>query len=142
MSWREKATARRQALTAQIPLEWSIEPSTVANVLDVRAIPDTCGVLNAEDIQITKSLTSDLLSRIHDRTWTSERVMLAFCKRAVLAHQLVNCATNFLFDEALQVAKSHDEYFRATGRLKGPLHGLPVSIKVRIFSFRVDLPKI
>ena len=33
------------------------------------------------------------------------------------------------FEEAKQDARKLDEEFAATGRLKGPLHGVPISVK-------------
>ena len=41
-----------------------------------------------------------------------------------------NFATEFLADSALATAKKLDEHFEATGKLIGPLHGVPISIKV------------
>lgn len=54
---------------------------------------------------------------------------MAFCKRAAIAQQLVNCLSEVCFDEAIARAKELDTVFRETGKLVGPLHGLPVSIK-------------
>lgn len=34
-----------------------------------------------------------------------------------------------LFEDALNEAKALDEELEATGRLRGPLHGVPVSVK-------------
>lgn len=34
-----------------------------------------------------------------------------------------------MFEEAVAAAKSLDEEFKRTGKLKGPLHGVPVSLK-------------
>jgi len=33
------------------------------------------------------------------------------------------------FEEAKQDARKLDDEFAATGRLKGPLHGVPISVK-------------
>lgn len=40
-----------------------------------------------------------------------------------------NCLTEVLFDEALQQAKKLDAEFTSTGKLKGPLHGIPITLK-------------
>jgi len=40
-----------------------------------------------------------------------------------------NCLTETLFPSALETAKALDDYFTKTGKLKGPLHGVPISIK-------------
>lgn len=34
-----------------------------------------------------------------------------------------------LFEDAIEQAKALDREFEATGKLKGPLHGLPVTVK-------------
>lgn len=34
-----------------------------------------------------------------------------------------------LFDEAIQLAITLDQEFHSTGNLKGPLHGIPITIK-------------
>lgn len=66
---------------------------------------------------------------LHRGEWSAEEVCLAFCKRAAIAHQLVNCLTEICFDTALALARAQDASFKASGKIVGPLHGLPVSIK-------------
>jgi amidase len=53
----------------------------------------------------------------------------AFCKRAAVAHQLVNCLTEVFFTTALERAKALDEYMAVNRKPMGPLHGLPISLK-------------
>ena len=55
--------------------------------------------------------------------------MIAYCKRAAIAQQTVNCLTEICFDEAIAEATRQDMVFAETGKVIGPLHGLPVSIK-------------
>jgi Asp-tRNA(Asn)/Glu-tRNA(Gln) amidotransferase A subunit family amidase len=38
--------------------------------------------------------------------------------------------TGFFPEEALNTAQKLDAHFKSTGKVVGPLHGLPVSIKV------------
>jgi amidase len=38
-----------------------------------------------------------------------------------------------MFDQALSDAAELDEFLRVNGRPKGPLHGLPISVKEHIF---------
>jgi len=40
--------------------------------------------------------------------------------------------TEIRFDEELQLARELDSTFKATGKLTGPLHGLPVSLKDQV----------
>lgn len=137
MAWEQKACKRRQQLVAQIPEEWKLPLAFDSkSLVDVRKIPATSGILNPLDIEITQSSVCDVLAKIRKSQWSCERVMLAFCKRAVIAHQLVNCATNFLIEEALETARGHDKYLADTGQFRGPLHGLPISVKVSFFPQR------
>jgi amidase len=101
-----------------------------ASVLDVTDIPRQCGLLTDDEITITENYTaSQLVSRIAQGQLTAERVIKAYLKRAGIAHQLTNCATEFLVQEALDRAKYLDEEFQKRGGPIGPLHGLPVSLK-------------
>lgn len=38
-----------------------------------------------------------------------------------------------MFQEALETAAALDEYMRIEGKPKGPLHGLPISVKEHIY---------
>lgn len=40
-----------------------------------------------------------------------------------------NCLSEIFFGEAVSIARSLDEHLQNTGRLVGPLHGLPISLK-------------
>lgn len=83
---------------------------------------------------ITESSAVAILANIHAAIWSAEEVTRAFCHRAALAHQLVNCLTEVLFEQAITIAQELDQFQRTTGTLKGPLHGLPMSFMDR---FRV-----
>ncbi|RMZ91982.1 hypothetical protein DV736_g791, partial [Chaetothyriales sp. CBS 134916] len=66
--------------------------------------------------------------------YASEKVLVqdatrAYIRRAVEVHRLTNCLTEILFDEALTQADALDSYFRQHGKLLGPLHGVPITLK-------------
>jgi amidase len=42
-----------------------------------------------------------------------------------------NCLTEIFFADALQRAADLDAHYNSTSSVKGPLHGLPISLKVR-----------
>lgn len=46
-----------------------------------------------------------------------------------LSVRQVNCLHEIFFDAALESAKQLDEYYAKNNKAKGPLHGLPVSLK-------------
>lgn len=41
----------------------------------------------------------------------------------------MNCLTEIFVERALARAKELDERLKATGKVAGPLHGLPISLK-------------
>ncbi|ANB14727.1 Amd2p [Sugiyamaella lignohabitans] len=117
-----------QERDAKIPDAWKL--SKVPTGDNLLQVPETCGILTPREIEITGTYDSvDLLKKIHSGEFTAEEVTIAFCKRASIAQQLLNCLTEILFEEAIAVAQKQDEYFKRTGEVVGPLHGLPISLK-------------
>lgn len=55
--------------------------------------------------------------------------MLTSFQRAAIAQQLTRCLTEPLFTSALKQARQLDHHLQKTGKLYGPLHGLPVTVK-------------
>ncbi|KXJ88814.1 amidase [Microdochium bolleyi] len=60
---------------------------------------------------------------------TAEELTRAYIARACEAHKKTNCLTEINFDNALKQARRLDEFRKTHGRLKGPLHGVPMSFK-------------
>ncbi|CAL5873023.1 uncharacterized protein PFLUO_LOCUS7292 [Penicillium psychrofluorescens] len=75
------------------------------------------------------SLQSLPSAKLLDRHYSSHEVTLAFCKRAAIAQQLVNCLSEIFFNRALEAAQRLDTEYATSGIPRGPLHGLPVSLK-------------
>ncbi|KAL4875239.1 amidase signature domain-containing protein [Aspergillus karnatakaensis] len=133
MSWQEKAQRKRDELSSKIPSEWRIsaelleKADTVDNILD---IPGQTGILTDREIDITA--TSDataLISRLRSGELSAFELATAFCKRAAIAQQLTRCLTEIFFDRAIERAKELDRQYAETGKLVGPLHGIPISLK-------------
>lgn len=114
-----------------IPQKWRIDTQQYKKNPDSRGVPEACGVLTKKQLEITAQDASSLLPKIHAGELTAVEVTEAFCARAAIAHQMVNCLTAFFFEEALEVARHHDEMFALTSKPVGPLHGLPICVKVR-----------
>ena len=88
--WQDIARERKLKQEESIPKEWRIQlpPPDVQNVID---IPRTCGLLNAQELEITEETNVDVILRhIESAKWTSLAVTTAFLKRAIIAHQLVS----------------------------------------------------
>lgn len=127
-----KTIARRKQDERQsrIPKEWLLKSLPSPSILDVRSIPQTCGILTAKELEITeKHDATSLAEAIRSGIFTAEAVTLAFCKRAAIAQQVCNCLTEIFFDDAIKRAKYLDKEFARTGKTLGPLHGVPVSLK-------------
>lgn len=131
MSWQDISAEAKQAVLDSIPEAWRIPKHNLPSdsQLDVTGFPAQCGLLSQLELEITDSFAVEIVKNVADGEWKAEDVTRAFCKRAAVAHQVVNCLTVTFFDEAIEQAKGLDEYLARTGKVKGPLHGLPVSLK-------------
>ncbi|KAF2177687.1 acetamidase [Zopfia rhizophila CBS 207.26] len=129
--WEKIAAAKQAALSELIPPEYRIPKQLVPpdSQLDVTQWPKESGWFTQKELEITSSTSSVILEKIAERTWTAEEVTRAFCKRAAAAHQLTNCLSEILFDEAIETARALDDHLRKSGKTVGPLHGLPISLK-------------
>ena len=112
-----------------IPAEWRLKTAIPADRLDVRDVPKESGILSAQELDITESDITTLLANLASAKWSAVEVITAFGKRACIAQQLVNCCTEIFIEYGLNQAKELDAYLKEHGKPKGPLHGLPISLK-------------
>jgi amidase len=119
-------------LRAKIPSAWVLQESILsAKPRNVLPLFGTCGVLNARELEITESSDAvEIIEKLRSKEWSAVEVTTAFCKRAAVAQQLVNCLMDIDFEGGIRRARELDEYLARTGEVVGPLHGLPVSLKV------------
>lgn len=119
------------AFAAKVPEELYIPQSVFDNPPNnVRAIPRECGILSEQEIEITEKYDAVALAEaIASKKLTAVAVATAFGKRAIIAHQLTCCLTEWFMDEAIERAKALDEHLETTGQTVGPLHGVPISVK-------------
>ncbi|KAF1830095.1 amidase [Decorospora gaudefroyi] len=133
--WRTLAESKRSSVFAKIPKEWLLPSSQTARYtetssLSVLDVPRTCGILTETELEITENYdATDLVNLMAEGKLKSVRVVTAFCKRAAVAQQCVSCLTEIMFDEAMARARECDEYLEREGKVLGPLHGLPISLK-------------
>ncbi|RMJ20063.1 hypothetical protein CDV36_000226 [Fusarium kuroshium] len=138
-SWEVRAAEKRARCADAIPKPWRL-PSHILDSLKTPLetnkndlvsldIPRRSGILSDIELDITESYNvSSLLAKLADGTFTAVQVVTAFSKRAAIAQQLTNCLTETFFDQAELRARQLDE-LREGGKLAGPLHGLPISLK-------------
>ncbi|KAG6372254.1 amidase signature domain-containing protein [Boletus reticuloceps] len=77
-----------------------------------------------DDLMILFS-ASEIVENIASGKWTASQVLDAYMARAVVSQAKTNCIT----EDAKKQAKGLDEEFSRTGKLQGPLHGVPMSFK-------------
>lgn len=123
------ARAQQQVLDS-IPPRWRLPDDIKAqNPSDARTFAIQCGILSDRQITLTNLTASEVLQRIHAGQLKAAEVTEAFCARAAIAHQLVNCLTAFFPEKAIAQAQTLDDEFARTGQLSGPLHGMPMAVK-------------
>ncbi|KIK94769.1 hypothetical protein PAXRUDRAFT_33334 [Paxillus rubicundulus Ve08.2h10] len=112
---------------------WLLPESLLENTpLNVTSIPETCGLLTPEGLAVTELGATDVLGRIASGQLTAVETAIAFEKRAAIVHQLTACLTDVFLDERIEQGKALNKYISSErGRgVAGPLHGLPISIKM------------
>ncbi|KIV82211.1 hypothetical protein PV11_04338 [Exophiala sideris] len=128
-SWQEIRDAKKAEQAARIPAEWKLKQNPPEETRDLRPYAYKSGILSNRELEITDLDATSLIERIASGSYTAVEVVTAYCKRAALAQQLTNCLTEIAFAEAIEKAKVLDEHYRTTGKVVGPLHGVPMSFK-------------
>ena len=131
---------KRRAQQDAIPEGWRLSASILENApKNALSTIRTCNILTPQELAWTEVQdATELLALLARREVTSTQLTTAFCKRAAIAQQLTKCLTEIFFERALKRAKELDEHLEKTGKVVGPLHGLPVSIKDRFDIEGVD----
>lgn len=126
------AAKKRAERNTHLIQKWLTPESELPTSKDVLKFPIESGYLTPQEILITQSNAFEISAKIKTKQWTALQVTEAFCHRSQIAHQLTNCLSEIFYNEALEHAKSLDEYYAKTGNLVGPFHGIPISLKDNI----------
>lgn len=131
--WQELAAEKKKEQLSRIPAEWILKPEAMPTpeMVDLRPIASSCGILSAKELEITSDYDATaLLEKIASGEYSAVEVVTAYCKRAAVGQQVCNSLTEIMFLDAIAEAVKLDETFKATGKTAGPLHGLPMTFKV------------
>ncbi|GJN89051.1 hypothetical protein Rhopal_002025-T1 [Rhodotorula paludigena] len=92
------------------------------------------------EADILSAASHDIVRNIQERKggWTATHVLLVYIKAATRSHERNNNLTEVLFNQAVKRALDLDEQFEKTGKVSGPLHGVPVSVKDQVDIHNVD----
>jgi amidase len=126
-SMNDKAERLVAARDAQITPEYRYSSASVP--LNVSQLHRTSGFLSPDQVEIISHDATSLAEAIARRHFTAVEVTEAFCRAAALAQQTTNCLAWFEPVGALERARWLDAELKRTGRVIGPLHGVPISVK-------------
>ena len=127
--WKKAAKDKADQVLSLIPQEWRI-----SDIPSAEQQRDVTGAyiqqfLDKKEIEITETDAVGVVEKTTSGQWSAVEVAKAFCHRAAIAHQLVNCLHEIFFDQAIAEAEKADKYFKENKKPIGVLHGLPVSLK-------------
>lgn len=88
--WQAVCARKQTQRSSAIPDEWLIDTTVYSGLQNFLHVPDICGLLSNKEIEITSQWDAvDLIKHIRQRKYTVVEVVVAFCKRAAIAQQLV-----------------------------------------------------
>ncbi|KAI1627023.1 acetamidase [Exophiala viscosa] len=127
--WQERSTAKKNSVFDGVPFQFihsvlEFRDDDASSVLDVPS-----RFLSLEELSITALNAVGIVRVIASKKYTCVQVLDAFTHRAAIAHRLLNCCLEFRYDAAHAEAERLDRHYEETGKLVGPLHGLPISVK-------------
>ncbi|KAF5987272.1 hypothetical protein FCOIX_1127 [Fusarium coicis] len=129
MNWQEIAKESQAKVLNSIPKRWRLDVNQYRGLKDVTDVPYNCGLLNEEQLKITELTATEIVKKVETRELKAVQVLEAFAGRAAIAHQLVNCLTEWFYEAGLARARELDEALEKGGQLQGLLHGVPVALK-------------
>ncbi|GKZ16489.1 hypothetical protein AbraCBS73388_000064 [Aspergillus brasiliensis] len=116
----EKRSLRDRSLKPYLVSDLDQRGPRVDNVHDRSRLDDPA----AQEITDIDSI-STLLEQLRSGRYTAEQVTRAYIQRCSCDSSSIET----VFDEALSQARALDNHLQKTGELRGPLHGIPVSVK-------------
>lgn len=122
---RDAAVAARDAT---IPAEYRVEGRVPTNPM---SLLKSSGILSPAELALLDLSAVALAAAIERKEITCVAAATAYIKAAALAQQGTNCLVELFADEAVAQAAALDDELAVSGP-RGPLHGVPVSIKDHI----------
>ncbi|CCD24170.1 putative amidase NDAI_0C05110 [Naumovozyma dairenensis CBS 421] len=129
-TWEDIVKEKRSQLYNKIPKEWRFDEKILNRLkADKTSLSKNLDLVCPElENEITHSTILKLKEKISSNTLTCYQVSYAFCHRAALIHQVLNCLSEIMFQNALEYAKNLDINKSKISELP-PLYGIPISLK-------------
>lgn len=145
--WEEVAAAKRAIRDGEVAKHHVAFKNfkTSAHIMDIGDVSSLtklleCGSVSAEEVitaYIQRSVECERhrealqLTEVQGMPGTGKGTRLLFyiTIHDLIDNQQTNCLTEICFDEAIARARFLDDFQRQNGRLMGPLHGVPISLK-------------
>jgi hypothetical protein len=70
----------------------------------------------------------EFLDGILENNFNAQQALAVYCRRALEFNEKHNWISEIFIQDAMHQAKQHDAYFETTGKLYGPLHGVPFAV--------------
>ncbi|KAI9006758.1 amidase signature domain-containing protein [Hyaloraphidium curvatum] len=127
-AWHAAREAKRLRRAALIPEKWKLTAEQLNGVppTGISQWLDASGWFTPRELEITGKSGTEVVAKLAKKEWTCVEVTEAICHRAAVAHQITNCLTEIMFEDALKRAAELDA--NPPSPLP-PLFGLPISIK-------------
>ncbi|KAF9777109.1 hypothetical protein IL306_004621 [Fusarium sp. DS 682] len=129
MKWQDIAQEAQANVLRSIPDRWRLDVNQYKDLKDVTNVPYTCGLLTEAQLKITELTATEIVKQIEARQLKAVEVLEAFAGRTAIAHQLINCLTEWFYEEGLERARQLDEALEKDGNVTGALHGVPIALK-------------
>jgi len=129
------------ARDATIPSAYKLPKSLYPLPKNVSTTLQDAKILDATELSIVDLAASELRDAIAAKKYTAVQVTKAYCKAAAIAQQVTNCLTELFEAEAIERAQWLDDELQRTGKVVGPFHGVPASIKVCRASHTPAVPR-
>ena len=94
--WQEVVKGKQAERAKKLPEEWRLPESILSTIseksnISVLNVPAECGLLTSKELDITSNHDAvDLIKKMANKELSSVEVTTAFCKRAVIAQQVVS----------------------------------------------------
>ncbi|ODV89635.1 hypothetical protein CANCADRAFT_32828 [Tortispora caseinolytica NRRL Y-17796] len=133
--WMPKVLKARQDVIDSMAKEYMLPEDKMPSPdrLNVLKLPYEAGTMSDKELTITETPAYLLVEKMAKGELTAKETLIAYLKRATIAHQILNCSTGFLIESAMARAEELDKYYAETGKVVGPLHGVPMSVKEHLY---------